>query len=154
MRVGSLSNIRASTGNSYLQWLHYRIVNRTVATNTFLYRIGKADNIVCTFCRQENETLIHALWSCDTVQRFIREVQHSIQTKYNILLEINVGKWFFPHLESESKMNILLITIAKHTILKSKYANNPPSMKLFMALLKLEASKERGAALRNETTVV
>ena len=151
MRVGSLYDIRASTNNSYLQCLHYRIVKRIVATNTFLYRIGRADNPLCTFCGRENETLLHVLWNCDVVQRFIKDVQHSIRSNYNVSLDINVQKWFFPRADRERKVNILIITVAKHTILRSKYTNSPPNTTLFLALLQFEASKEKGAASRYET---
>ena len=148
MHIGTLRDIRFTTKNTYLQSLHFRIVKRIIATNTFLYRIGKAENPLCTFCKRENETLLHVLWSCDIVQRFVREVTNDIRSKFNIILRINKRNWFFPSLENESIINILVITVAKHTIFRSKYRDFHPNTDIFLALLKLEASKERGAALR------
>ena len=150
--VGTLRDIRASTKNTYLQSLHYRIVKRIIATNTFMHRIGRADSALCTFCKNVNETLMHALWDCNIVHDFIKNVESCIQSKFNITLSLSVQvqKWFFPRLEQESRINILIITLAKHTILRSKYMSRTPTIQLFLALLKLEASKEKGAALRRQ----
>ena len=49
MHIGTMRDIRLSTKNSYLQSFHFRTVHRIVATNTFLYRIGKTDSPLCTF---------------------------------------------------------------------------------------------------------
>ena len=152
MHIGTLRDIRASTKNTYLQSLHYRIVKRIIATNTFMHRIGKADSALCTFCKSVNETLMHALWDCNIVHNFIKNVENCIQSKFNITLSlsVHVQEWFFPRLERESRINILIITLAKHTILRSKYMSRPPNIQFFLALLKLEASKEKGAALRRQ----
>ena len=32
------------------------------------------DDALCTFCKLNNETIIHLLWKCETTQQFIREV--------------------------------------------------------------------------------
>ena len=48
MHEGTLKDIRQSTCNTYLQTLHYRIVNRIISTNTFLFRIGKSENPLCS----------------------------------------------------------------------------------------------------------
>ena len=147
----SLNDIRKSTKNTYLQNLHYRILKRIIGTNTFLHRIGRAENSLCTFCKNSDETLVHLLWDCNNVQIFIENMEDYLRRELNVTLHINKQKWFFPCLENESQMNIILITVAKYTILRSKYNNSLPNTRLFMAFLRLEVTKERGAAVRKNT---
>ena len=62
MHEGTMQDIRLSTKNTYMQSFHFRIVSRIIATNTFLYRIGRADSPPCFFCKESDETLLHILW--------------------------------------------------------------------------------------------
>ena len=39
----------------------YRILNRYLTTNSFLHKIGLANSPLCTFCKQESESLEHLL---------------------------------------------------------------------------------------------
>ena len=69
VREGTLSDIRLSTKNTYLQSFDYRILSRIIATNTFLYRIGRTERPLCTFYKVNNETLYHVLLECPVVQQ-------------------------------------------------------------------------------------
>ena len=42
----------------------YKILNRYLTTNAFLYKIGLTDSPLCTFCAEESESLEHFLISC------------------------------------------------------------------------------------------
>jgi hypothetical protein len=62
------------TQNTKLQWLQYRINQRILGTNTFLYKIRVKDNAFSTFCQEDEETIEHLFWNCETVQAFIDEI--------------------------------------------------------------------------------
>lgn len=71
------------TKNCKLQWFQYRINNRILATNSFLFKIKKVNCKMCTFCHREEETIEHILWECDCVQAFLDEFQLYIEDKTN-----------------------------------------------------------------------
>ena len=48
----------------------YRILNRYLTTNSFLYKIGLANSPLCTFCQQESESLEHLLITCSCTKSF------------------------------------------------------------------------------------
>ena len=51
------------TQNTKLQWLiQYRINQRILGTNKFLYKIKIKDNAFCTFCQED------LFWNCEIVQ--------------------------------------------------------------------------------------
>ena len=47
-----------------------RILNRYLTTNSFLYKIGLANSPLCTFCKQESESLEHLLITCSCTKSF------------------------------------------------------------------------------------
>ena len=49
------------TKNTKLCWFQYRIIHRILGTNTFLYKIKVKDCNLCTFCKEEPETIEHLL---------------------------------------------------------------------------------------------
>ena len=48
----------------------YRILNRYLTTNSFLHKIGLANSPLCTFCKQESESLEHLLIICSCTKSF------------------------------------------------------------------------------------
>jgi hypothetical protein len=62
------------TQNTQLQWLQYRINQRILGTNKFLYKIKVKDNAFCTFYQEDEETIEHLFWNCEIVQAFIDEI--------------------------------------------------------------------------------
>jgi hypothetical protein len=57
-----------TTKNCKFQWLQYRIKHLRLTTNTFLYKIKIKQDPLCSFCKKENENMIHLLWECENVQ--------------------------------------------------------------------------------------
>jgi hypothetical protein len=45
-----------------------------IGTNTFLYKIKVKDNVFCTFCQEDEETIEHLFWNYEIVQAFIDEI--------------------------------------------------------------------------------
>ena len=54
-----------TTNNSKFQWLQYRINHFRLTTNTFLYKIKIKQDPLYSFCKKENENMIHLLWECE-----------------------------------------------------------------------------------------
>ena len=148
MQEGTLLDVRMSTRNTYLQTFHYRIFARIISTNTFLFRIGRSDTSLCTFCKSSNETLKHILWDCRHVIFFIQEIKLYLQDTYTFQLNINLPTWIFPTLANNKSLTILIITLAKLAIFKARNSNCKPSIRMFHNLLKFEAEKEKNAAKR------
>jgi hypothetical protein len=57
-----------------LCWFQYRIIHRILGTNTFLYKIKVKDCNLCTFYKEEPETIEHLLWGCHKVSDLWHEL--------------------------------------------------------------------------------
>ena len=48
----------------------FKINNQILVTNTFLFKIKKKENNLCSYCNQEAESITHLLFHCGTVAKF------------------------------------------------------------------------------------
>ena len=46
-----------------------------LCTNSFLYKIGKAESLLCTFCGRHEETIVHIFLECENIQTFLSLVE-------------------------------------------------------------------------------
>ena len=60
----------------------FKLVHRRLATNSFLKKIGIKQSDLCTFCKTEEESLIHLFWSCGITSIFWQEFKQWITTNY------------------------------------------------------------------------
>lgn len=66
-----------STYRASLQWLQYRTNQNILTTNStsIMYKIGKVYSRLCNFCYNEEETIYHLMWNCQTVQQLLIDIK-------------------------------------------------------------------------------
>ena len=57
------------TMDTKLRWFQYRILNRFLTTNTFMYKIGRRVDNLRTFWKKEAETVEHLFAECNEVTK-------------------------------------------------------------------------------------
>ena len=144
---GSLVKVMKTTKSSYLRYLHYKIVTRTVTTKTFLYITNIAENNTCTFCSSEVETIYHLFWECPVTQTLIQNISREIYDKYKINFQHNKQSWFFP--QDIDELQTLVITLTKAVIYKAWSNNEKPSLSHMINSLRSEIQKEMYASKVN-----
>ena len=87
-KINSL--IFLSTKNTKLQWLQYRIVHRTLATNKLLKDMKIKDDSKCSFCHNHTETLVHLFFYCPYVYRMWLDIQNWLNTFTEIPISLSV----------------------------------------------------------------
>jgi hypothetical protein len=63
--------------DSWLHMFQYRIINKILATNSFLFKIKIRDSKYCNFNHSEEEIIEHFLWECDNLVEF----EHYLENK-------------------------------------------------------------------------
>jgi exonuclease III len=69
-------------------YFQFRFIHMILPTNVFLYKIGKVDDDLCSFCKIEKETLNHLMWSCNCVSLFWKEIISWLRD-LNIIINIS-----------------------------------------------------------------
>jgi hypothetical protein len=95
-------------------WFKYRIIHRILGTNTFLYKIKVKDCNLCTFCKEEPETIEHLLWGCHKVSDLWHELNRWIFEMTYIEIPLNLEMVMFdllhPYDANLIKNKIILLT--------------------------------------------
>ena len=117
-----------------LRDFQYKINNRILVTNAFLYKIKKKENSLCSYCNQEAESIMHLFFHCGKVEEFWKNLKIWLERKANINLQIDLKNILFS--SSAQVIVSYLITVAKYYIYKSKFNTKNISIKGFENFLK------------------
>ena len=79
-----------STLSTRLHAFHYNFLHRTLVTNELLHILHIKDDNLCTFCKQDVETLKHLFWNCTKVKVFWEELIEWLDNGRIVLNEIDV----------------------------------------------------------------
>ena len=114
------------TLDTKLRWFQYRINNRILATNSFIYKIGYISSDLCTFCSRESESLEHLLLLCETTQNIWQQLQQWLNQKASLNINISNEQIIFGILgKNNNAINYILILVKFH-IYKSKMQKKIP----------------------------
>ena len=63
-----------------LKWFQIRLLHRILATNKFLYTCKIVDSPLCSFCKAEEETLLHLFWDCKIINKLWTDFEQMLKT--------------------------------------------------------------------------
>ena len=89
MKLNKFINFLSKLQKTKFQWLQYRINHFRLTTNTFLYKIKIKQDPLCSFCKKENENVIHLLWECENVQILLEVLDNWTLKNGNFTLNYN-----------------------------------------------------------------
>ena len=147
---GTLVVMRQISHSTSLQSLHYRLVNRTLPTNIFLFRVGCSDTSQCTFCDSAEETLGHLFASCEKVRAFFSAIQSLLRQKYSFSVTIEHMNRIFPD-ASKRRIFGLIAVIARQCIWFAKLDKRKPEVRHFENALRRHYFIERYSSKMNNT---
>ena len=67
-----------------LRDFQYKINNKILVTNSFLYKINKTDNLACSYCGEQPEKNRHLFLRCPRVKTFWIELKTWLTTNINL----------------------------------------------------------------------
>ena len=68
-------NLYLVTNDSKLKNFQYKLLHRTLPTNTFLVKIGIKNSDLCNFCKNDTDSILHYIWLCPVVKLFWNRVK-------------------------------------------------------------------------------
>ena len=137
------------TKSSKLQWFQYRIINKILATNTFLFKIKKVNSKLCTFCHREEETIEHLLWECDCVQSFLDTFVDYLEQKTNFQLVFTKKSFILGITNKNYDIQNLLILWLKYYIYTARCTEKILSMRFAISSLKFFYETQKFISYKN-----
>jgi hypothetical protein len=110
-----------------LRWFQYRILNRILTTNTFMYTIGQRNDNLCTFCNREPETIKHLFTECEKVKNIWAQLQTWLLQKLGFTVIFNKNHILFgTELKKTNHAANLILILTKFHIYRRRCQNVPP----------------------------
>ena len=89
-----------------LRDFQFKINNKILVTNSFLYKINKIDNDLCSYCQKETESILHLLFGSDVVKEFWGSFKTWVMGKINTDVHLSDKNIIF---SAFSKVHCLVI---------------------------------------------
>ena len=156
--IGNITEEEQRKVNSNLRYINeiklrdfqFKINNKILVTNSFLYKINKTDSHLCSFCRKDTESIHHLLCTCDKVREFWNTFKTWISQRINTTFNISDRNIIYSAFEKCSLINYLVV-LAKYYIYKSKFHNQNLNIRGFEAYSKVKFFNEMYIAKINNT---
>ena len=125
-----------------LKEFQFKINNRILVTKSFLYKINKVEDGMCSFCNQHPETILHLFYYCEKVKTFWTDLKTWLEIKTNIIFQLNVKNLLFSKQAHNVLLNHLLL-LAKYHIYRTKFFSNQINMENFIIYVRKKFKNEQ-----------
>ena len=133
-----------------LKWFQVRLIHRILPTNKFLFICKIKDSPSCTFCRLEDESVIHLFWDCPMIQNFWRGLESLLQQKCSNCDRLCLTAQFTIFGTEENtitdKIFDFIILLARFFIYKCKFKDTVPTIAGFLSFLRVRYLDEEYTA--------
>ena len=86
----------------------YKIKNKILVTNSFLFKIKKINSNECSYCNEYGETIEHLFLNCSKVKDFWNSIQDWLRNNCNIILNLDKKSLIFSSQKPRSIENYIL----------------------------------------------
>ena len=125
-----------------LKDFQYKLNNKILVTKSFLHKINRVENNLCSYCHQHVETIYHLFIECEKVRQFWGIVKQWLSTNFNININLDAKELLF----SGQNKNVLLSyisVVSKHYIYTNKFTERELNISNYISLLKKKFQSER-----------
>ena len=128
------NSVKKDFNEVVLKDFQYKLTNKILVTKSFLHRIRKIEDNLCSYCKQESETILHLFVDCDKVKEFWQSLQMWLLQNMNIRININTKCILFSY-QWKSKLENYILAVAKHYIYKNKFSDKQLNINSFIFML-------------------
>ena len=139
----------ATTNDSTVNWLQYRILHRILPVKYYLKKINIASSDSCTFCNENSETLQHVFVKCKKILPLWNALSARLYEKCSKRVEFYICNIIFGEypLDGENKALNCIILFTKQYIFFCLKQNRVPVFLGLYNYLQLRYKIEKSAYL-------
>lgn len=134
-----------------LKDFQFKINNRILVTNSFLWTINKIDSNLCGYCKENIESIYHLFITCPKVKEFWNTLNIWLNVNANINLILQDRNILFSA-QSEQELINYIFVLAKYYIYKNKFTDRLLNIQAFIFLLKKKFISEQFIAYIHNST--
>ena len=134
-----------------LRSFQYRMLHRAIITNVNLYRWGRRDDMLCTFCNQEPETYRHLFVMCTEIRNLWILAEEKMYKFDDEHITFNVERVLFNQLVDKNPKNVknFVCLLLKQYIYKQRCLGHKLNFEQFWSNVYTMRNIERFIATKN-----
>ena len=125
-----------------LRDFQYKINNKILVTNSFLFKIDEIDSEICSYCKEQPEKTHHLFLTCPTVKIFWNELKTWLHANINLEIFLEDREILFSYSGKKELVNYIYV-LAKYFIYQGKLFTRNISIYGFISLLKKKKLSEK-----------
>ena len=125
-----------------LRDFQYKINNKILVTNSFLFKINKVDSEICSYCKEQPEQIHHLFLTCPKVKLFWNELKTWLHANINLEISLEDREILFSYSGKKELVNYIYV-LAKYFIYQSKFFTRNININGFISLLKKKMLSEK-----------
>ena len=134
------NKIYITTKDVQLRWFQYRLINRIIPTERYLYITKIKDDPICSFCQEEEQNICHLFFECNVVFDFWMKFERLVKEKCIHCNNVTIDKELVilghkNNFMSDTVFDFILL-LAKFYIYKMNLDKNFPTLENFVNYLK------------------
>lgn len=146
-----LTDVYLLTNLEYLRWFQYRLIHCLIVTNVHHNKFDLNCSILCTFCQNAPETVLHLFMECHLVQIFWHNLEKWIKYIFKISVTFNKTTIILNNYNGQGRNMVnMFVLVAKQYIYATKC--NQTNLKFigFSKKLVQTHSIEKSVAIRQD----
>ena len=137
------------TKDSRIQWFQYRIINRILATNSFLFKIKKSNSKYCNLCHSEEESIEHILWECNFLQTLLSDFEFFLRDKTGLQIAITKKSFILGFIENNSIVQNIIVLWLKYYVYTTRCAEKSLNLQAAISHMKLFYETQKFISYKN-----
>ena len=103
-----------------LRDFQYKINNKILVTNSFLFKINKIDNEMCSYCQEQPEKIHHLFIRCPKIRTFYTDLQSWLKSAISIEISLSEREILFACNGKKDLENYIYV-LSKYFIYQNKF---------------------------------
>ena len=104
-------------------------------TNSFLFKINKIDNEMCSYCQEHPEKIHHLFLRCPKIRTFYTDLQSWLKSAINIEISLSEREILFAYNGKKDLENYIYV-LSKYSIYQNKFFTKKVTVQGFANFLK------------------
>ena len=125
---------RAVKNHKYIMF-QFKIFHRILSTNSSLHKFGLKETMLCSFCNETKESILHLFCECSVVKNLWFEISELLKNKCNIDMSFT-NKEIILGSDSENTSKDMLMILIKYYIYTCRFNGTVPCILAIISMLK------------------
>ena len=125
-----------------LRDFQYKINNKILVTNSFLFEINKIDNEMCSYCQEQPEKIHHLFLRCPKIRTFYTDLQSWLKSAINIEISLSEREILFAY-NGKKDLEHYIYVLSKYFIYQNNFFTKKVTVQGFANFLKKKMLSEK-----------